>query len=246
MSEQSHDVVKDGGEEDGGQVVGDFDFGDAHQVGADHDDQNRAGAGHFVDGTGAHEGGDEARQQNQAALDHQDGHGRQQHACAQAGGKHHGGHQVQHGFGDQDGMVPRQARLDGAGDGHGAHAEQQCGGDETFRQGNLFAFFFEFVFHLPGQGIDGAVDIQQRAGNGAQHHRRDEDQHIFAGKAAGNADIEGTGTQTRHGGAAYPLRDALAEQQADTGACEDCDHIDDDSKHIASGVFQNWVFNNLI
>ena len=228
---QGKEIIDHRRKHDRGKKIRDLDFCDSHQIGADHDDQQGTGAGHFIDGTRTHERREQSGEQNESALDDKYRDRRQKDSHAQTGGEHHGGHQVQHGFGDEDGIVARQPCLDGAGHRHGADAEQEGRRDKSFRKRDVFAGFLEPGFDFSRKRVDGAVDVQKRSDNGAEHDRSDQDQYIFSAEAAGNADVQRTGTEPGHGGTADSFGDPLFEQQADARAEDYGNNINNDTKH---------------
>ena len=74
LEDERDEIIDNGGEDDGGQVVGYFDFCYAHKVGAYHYNKYGAGAGHLVYSSRGHKGRDKACQQYKTALNCEHGH----------------------------------------------------------------------------------------------------------------------------------------------------------------------------
>ena len=158
----------------------------------------RTGTDDLVDGGGGEQGLQHTGQQHDTALENQHKDGGKHDTDAQTDRQHGGGDQIEHRFGEQHLIVPRQTGIQRADDGHGAHTEQQAGGDKALGDGNLFPFAGELALDPVAQAVDAAVDIQGRADDGAQHHGQDKDDGVFSFQGSRNADIQGAKTDAQH------------------------------------------------
>ena len=76
-----------------------------------------------------------------------------------------------------------------------------------------------------------AVNVEQWSRNGAQHHRGDQNQHIFTAKATGNTDIQCTCAKSDHCSFADPLRDPFFKKKTGQSAYHDGNYIYNNTKH---------------
>ena len=228
---QRKEIADDGCENDSGQEVSDLDFRDSHQIRSDHDDEQRARAGHFVDGRRSHQRRDQARKQNETALNDKDRNRGKKNAHAERGGEHHGGNEIQHGLGNENGIVADKSRLNRARHRHRADAKQKRRGDEALCDGHTAGIFLEFFLHFPRESCDRAVNIKKRAHDRAENDGGNQNQHVFTAKASRNTDIKRASAKPDHRRAAHPFGNPLFQQKSDTRSQNDRDHVNNNTKH---------------
>ena len=89
-------------------------------------------------------------------------------------------------------MVAREAVVQRADNGHGAHAEQEAGSDEALGDAGKAAKIqpLRFALHPVAQLLNALVQIQQLAHKGAEHHGQNNQQAVLALQRAADAQIQ--------------------------------------------------------
>ena len=154
----------------------------------------------------------------------------------------HNDDKIQHRFGGEDGIVPGDAVLDGADDGHGADADRQRGGDKGIHK-PLILGITGFLLEPLAEALKGTFQIQQLSDHRAdgqaaddQHGTMADDGPVFHGEhllqrpGDGNeqsADATAFGQRVQH-----LLLEKPAEQRASRTASYDGGGIDNGSQTV--------------
>ena len=88
-------------------------------------------------------------------------------------------------------MVSGETVVEGAHNGHGAHAEEQAGSNEPLCHGGLAALVDKplgLLLDPVAQGAHPPVQVQQFSHNGADDHGENGSDGVFSLHAAGDAD----------------------------------------------------------
>lgn len=115
-----------------------------------------------------------------------------------------------------------QAAFQRTHDGQRTDGEYQRAGDEALGDGAAVAFLLQRVT----QTVDGGVNVQQLADDGADHHGKNGDQGAAAFHQSGYGDAYCDQRQRGHNGAAQALRQQLSGKHTHQAAYYDSGAID--------------------
>ena len=121
-------------------------------------------------------------------------------------------------------MVTLQAAVERAHDGHGAYGEDHGAVDKAVRK---LAAAAGFPLEPIAQADHGAVQIQQLAQNGAQHHGQDGNQRLLGVADPRHGYSDDHQRQCAHEGLLHPVGQQLANKQAGKAARGDGGAVDD-------------------
>ena len=153
------------------------------------------------------------------------------HAQPHSGGECDGGNAVDDPLGDQDVVFALDARLHGAHDGHGAHAEEDGGGDEALGEAGIPTSMDQlFPQHL-AHGVQAVFDPQSLSQDGAQHHAHDDTQGVLRPHGGGDADTQDAQAQGVGEDGVKTRPDMVLEEHAQQAAQQDESGVDECGRH---------------
>ena len=127
-----------------------------------------------------------------------------------------------------------QPRLDGAGDGHGPHAEQQGGGDKALGEAAAALPFDQLgAEQLPG-ALQAALNVDGAAEDAPDDHAHDDAQHVRRAGEVADAHPQHAQAQGMGEDAGEAFADEVFEQQACGAAGKHQNDVDDRGRHHKS------------
>lgn len=203
------DDGRQGGNENRRKEVADADLGHLEQIQADAGDDQAAGGRQLGNHPGAEVGLHRTGGQRQRSLVEENGYGGEEDADAHGGGEDQGGDPVQQGFGEQRARLPCQSVLNGPENGHGPHAEDQGGRDESAAEGGAVPVISaETGLKPPGEGRQPPLDVHGGAHGPSDNQAADYDQGVFGLQGHLDAQQDHRKGQALHHCLADPLRQA--------------------------------------
>ena len=182
------------------------------------------------------------RQKGQQPLIHEQGDRGKRHAQPQRDGEHARRNAIQQRFCKQQFIVLLQSCIEASKNRHGTHAEQQRGCHEALCDRRALPAALEPALKTAAKTLDAAVEIQKRPHGGAEHHRDNQNQRVFALQHAADADVDHAQRNGRHDRVRNLFRDSFLGQKPDKASGENGKCVDKYPKHGDDLTSENILY----